>query len=104
MTKHELANRVVDITHVTNTDLGITRDVANACINATIAAIANAVARGDEVTLREFGTFQPKVRAAKTARNISAGTTMLIPEHIVPLFKPSDAFKKMVRAAKPLDK
>lgn len=42
--------------------------------------------------LRGFGTFQPKKRAEKKARNITAGTTIIVPAHEVAHFKPSKSF------------
>ena len=42
--------------------------------------------------IKEFGTFQPKKRAEKKARNITAGTTIIIPAHEVANFKPSKSF------------
>lgn len=103
MRKIELVDRVVDVTNVGNSELGINREVATACVNAAIAVIANAVARGEQVTLREFGTFKPHRRNAKTARDIGAGTPMLIPAHMIPLFEPSAAFKQMVRSSQPIE-
>ncbi len=48
------------------------------------------------IYLRGFGTFQVKERAEKTARNISKNTTIVIPAHNIPFFKPSAEFKKEV--------
>ena len=51
----------------------------------------------EDVYLRGFGSFIVKKRAQKTARNISKNTTMIIPAHNIPAFKPSDEFLKMVK-------
>lgn len=51
----------------------------------------------ENVYLRGFGSFIVKKRAQKTARNISKNTTMIIPAHNIPAFKPSDEFLKMVK-------
>ena len=51
---------------------------------------------GENVYLRGFGTFLLKHRAAKTARNISKNTTMIVPAHTIPAFKPSKAFQKSI--------
>lgn len=48
--------------------------------------------RKEPVYLRGFGTFQPKKRAEKKARNITAGTTIIVPAHEVAHFKPSKSF------------
>jgi DNA-binding protein HU-beta len=49
------------------------------------------------VFLRGFGSFKIKQRAEKTGRNISKNTTMIIPAHKVPVFKPSKAFVNQVK-------
>jgi DNA-binding protein HU-beta len=40
-----------------------------------------------------------KKRAQKTARNISKNTTIIIPEHNIPAFKPAKSFVAMVKEA-----
>lgn len=57
-----------------------------------INAIKECVQRKEPVYLRGFGTFQPKKRAEKKARNITAGTTIIVPAHEVAHFKPSKSF------------
>jgi len=61
-------------------------------ITHTLGVIKDAVYNGQDVTLRGFGTFQVKHRKAKSARNISAGTTIQIPARYVVAFKPSKDF------------
>ena len=52
---------------------------------------------GENVYLRGFGSFIVKKRAEKTGRNISKNTTLIIPEHFVPTFKPSKTFIEGVK-------
>ncbi len=65
--------------------------------------IKNSLAKGDNVYLRGFGSFIVKRRAEKTGRNISKNTTVIIPAHHVPAFKPAKTFtdkvKKSVKAS-----
>ena len=49
------------------------------------------------VYLRGFGSFVVKKRAQKTARNISKNTTIIIPEHNIPAFKPAKTFTIAVK-------
>jgi DNA-binding protein HU-beta len=49
------------------------------------------------VYLRGFGSFIVKERAAKTARNISKNTTITIPAHKIPAFKPSKQFVGVIK-------
>jgi DNA-binding protein HU-beta len=55
------------------------------------------MANGENVYLRGFGSFIIKVRKEKTARNISKNTTIKIPEHKIPAFKPAKTFMNEVR-------
>ena len=60
---------------------------------------------GKNVYLRGFGTFVVKKRAEKIGRNISKNTTVVIPAHFIPAFKPAKTFservKKNVKVAEP---
>ena len=58
--------------------------------------LSDAFDRGENVYLRGFGSFIVKQRAEKTARNISKNTTIIIPAHNIPAFKPAAEFKKEV--------
>jgi DNA-binding protein HU-beta len=49
------------------------------------------------VYLRGFGSFIVKKRAKKTARNISKNTTIIIPAHYIPAFKPAKSFVNKVK-------
>lgn len=55
--------------------------------------IKDSLIKDEPVFLRGFGTFLNKVRKAKPARNIAAKTTIVIPEHKIPYFKPAKDFK-----------
>ena len=59
--------------------------------------VKTSLGKEENVYLRGFGSFIVKKRAQKTARNISKNTTMIIPAHNIPAFKPSDEFLKMVK-------
>ena len=52
---------------------------------------------GEDVYLRGFGSFIVKKRAQKKARNISKNTTIVIPEHYIPAFRPSKKFVNRVK-------
>jgi DNA-binding protein HU-beta len=59
--------------------------------------IKNALKNGDNVYMRGFGSFIIKERAEKTGRNISKNTTIIIPAHKIPAFKPSKTFVNEVK-------
>ncbi|MBQ5836195.1 MAG: HU family DNA-binding protein, partial [Alistipes sp.] len=47
--------------------------------------------------LRGFGSFIIKTRAEKVARNISKNTTITIPAHNIPAFKPAKSFVAKIK-------
>ena len=86
MTKAEIIKKIAEQTGIAN------RDVA-ATVEAFMEEIRVSLADNKEnVYLRGFGTFSVKHRAAKTARNISKNTTLVIEAHDFPAFKPSKSF------------
>jgi DNA-binding protein HU-beta len=89
MTKEEIVKEVAVAT-------GVDRKEVAAIVESFMESVRNSVASGEPVFLRGFGTFSLKHRAAKPARNITAQTTILIPEKDIPHFKPCETFKKNV--------
>jgi DNA-binding protein HU-beta len=55
-------------------------------------SVKGSLVKNDNVYLRGFGSFIVKQRAQKTARNITKNTTLVIPAHKVPAFKPAKPF------------
>lgn len=66
-------------------------------VEAFMDSIKSAMANGDNVYLRGFGSFIVKKRAEKTGRNISRNTTLIIPAHNIPSFKPAKVFVNEVK-------
>lgn len=85
MTKADIVSEVAKAT-------GIERTAVQTVIEATMESIKNSVIKGEPVYLRGFGSFIIKHRAQKAARNITKKTTITIPAHNIPAFKPSKAF------------
>ena len=59
--------------------------------------VKDSLANDENVYLRGFGSFIIKTRSQKTARNISQNTTIIIPEHKIPAFKPAKVFMEQVK-------
>ena len=59
--------------------------------------VRKSLEEGQNVYLRGFGSFVVKKRAQKTGRNISKNTTIIIPAHNIPSFKPSKSFVEKVK-------
>ena len=85
MTKADIVNEISRTT-------GIEKVAVQATVEAFMESIKNSVVEGKNVYLRGFGSFIVKTRAQKTARNISKNTTIIIPEHNIPSFKPAKTF------------
>jgi len=90
MTKADIVNEISRST-------GIEKLVVQKTIETFMDTIKDSLIEGENVYLRGFGSFIVKARAAKTARNISKNTTITIPAHKVPAFKPSKAFTLEVK-------
>lgn len=93
MTKADIVARIARET-------GIEKEVAMSIVEAFMATVKESVIAGDSVYLRGFGSFIVKQRAMKVARNISENTTIVIPAHPVPAFKPAKMFLKAVKEGK----
>jgi DNA-binding protein HU-beta len=98
MTKADIVNEISEKT-------GIEKMTVQATIEAFMKTIRNSMVEGKNVYLRGFGTFVVKKRAEKIGRNISKNTTVVIPAHFIPAFKPaktfSDRVKRNVKTAEP---
>ena len=90
MTKAELAKKISAAT-------GVETVTVLPVIDSMMACIKDSLSKGEPVFLRGFGTFANKTRKAKTARNILARTTIVIPEHAEPSFKPCKEFKSIIK-------
>ena len=90
MTKADLVTDISDKT-------GVEKIAVQATIESFMQSVIDAMENGENVYLRGFGSFIVKKRAEKTGRNISKNTTLIIPEHYVPTFKPSKTFIEGVK-------
>lgn len=66
-------------------------------VEAFMESIKGALAENENVYLRGFGSFIIKKRAQKVARNISKNTTITIPAHNIPAFKPAKSFTAKIK-------
>ncbi|MCQ2244913.1 MAG: integration host factor subunit beta [Bacteroidaceae bacterium] len=86
MTKADVISAVV-------AETGIARADVTATIEGFMKVVKKAMIENrEDVYLRSFGTFAVKRRAEKLARNISKNTTVIVPAHDYPTFKPSKQF------------
>jgi len=90
MTKADIINEISKST-------GVEKVSVQKSVEAFMEAVKDSLTDGKNVYLRGFGSFIVKKRAEKTARNISKNTTIIIPEHFIPSFKPAKTFVSQVK-------
>lgn len=90
MTKADVVNEIAKNT-------GIDKATVLATVESFMEVIKGSLANKENVYLRGFGSFVVKERAQKTARNISKNTTIIIPAHSIPSFKPAKTFVSNVK-------
>ena len=86
-----------DIVSEISKNTGIEKLVVQTIVESSMDSIRKSLSKGDNVYLRGFGSFIIKKRAKKVARNISKNTSIIIPAHNIPAFKPADIFLDQVK-------
>jgi len=77
--------------------LGLEKNEVQATVESFMEEVKTSLEAGNNVYLRGFGSFIIKTRAEKTGRNISKNTTIKIPAHNIPAFKPAKTFVETVK-------
>ncbi len=90
MTKAEAIAAIADKT-------GVDKASVSTTLEAFFVTVKDSLSEGEALYIRGFGSFVNKKRAAKKARNISKQTTVTVPEHYVPSFKPSKEFVDLIK-------
>lgn len=90
MTKADIVSEIAKST-------GVEKVQVQAIVEAFMESIKTSLTQKNNVCLRGFGSFIVKKRAKKVARNISKNTTITIPEHNIPAFKPAKSFAAKVK-------
>ena len=90
MTKADIVAEIAEKTGLEKVDVQTT-------VEAFMKEVKESLEGGENVYLRGFGSFVIKERAEKTGRNISKNTTIIIPAHNIPSFKPAKVFVDSVK-------
>ena len=90
MTKADIVAEIAEKTGLEKIDVQTT-------VEAFMEEVKKALEEGENVYLRGFGSFVIKERAEKPGRNISKNTTIIIPAHNIPSFKPAKVFMEGVK-------
>lgn len=77
--------------------LGLEKSDVQGTVEAFMKEVKDSLESGNNVYLRGFGSFIVKARAEKLGRNISKNTTIKIPAHNIPAFKPAKVFVEGVK-------
>lgn len=90
MTKADIVNEI-------SKETGIDKFTVLKSVESFMTIVKKSLAKEQNVYLRGFGSFIIKQRAEKTARNISKNTSIVIPAHNIPSFKPAKTFNDMIK-------
>ena len=90
MTKAEIVSEISKTT-------GVDKASVLATVEKFMEIVKDSLVNGEHVYLRGFGSFIVKTRSETTARNSSKNTTIIIPEHKIPAFKPAKVFMNNVK-------
>ncbi len=90
MTKADLVSEISNKT-------GVDKAAVQVVVDSFMTTVKGSLLKKENVYLRGFGSFIIKERAKKTGRNISKGTTLIIPAHKIPAFKPAKSFSTIVK-------
>ena len=90
MTKAEVVSEISQKT-------GLEKIVIMTIVEELMGVVKGSLSEGENVYLRGFGSFIVRKRAEKTGRNISKNTTVIIPAHNIPAFKPAKSFMTDVK-------
>ena len=97
MTRSDLVDQLADqfgqLTH---------RDTEFA-VKTILDAMADALSRGHRIEIRGFGSFSINRRPPRVGRNPRSGEKVIIPEKLVPHFKPGKALREAVDQRLELD-
>lgn len=91
MTKADIVSKISE-------KLGLEKNDVQAVVESIMQEVKTSLEDGENVYLRGFGSFIIKTRAEKLGRNISKNTTVKIPAHNIPSFKPAKIFVEGVKA------
>ena len=93
MKKADLINLISEKTGVPKVDVLVS-------LESFFANVKQTLSEGENIYIRGFGSFITKKRAAKVGRNIKKNTSVYIPEHYIPAFKPAREFVDEVKKLK----
>lgn len=76
--------------------LGLSQRAAREAVDAVFETIKRSVVLGEKVAIPDFGTFERRLRAPRTARNPRTGERVKVPATRVAAFRPGTDFRSRV--------
>lgn len=89
MTKADLVEKIA-------VQVELSKKESEHVVNAVFRSIIDALAQGDKVELRGFGSFRTRLRDSRIGRNPKTGDKVDVPQKSVPFFKPGKHLKQLV--------
>lgn len=89
MTKKEMVRRLAG-------ELGIDQTLTRKIVQKTLDSIIDALMTEGRIELRNFGVFEVRTRAARTARNPKTNQQVIVPPRRVVVFQPGKNVAVMV--------
>ena len=94
MTKSELIERLAELQqHLSHSDVELG-------VKTIVEQMSQALAEGDRIEVRGFGSFSLHFRAPRMGRNPKTGESVALPGKYVPHFKPGKALRERVNTLK----
>lgn len=90
MTKADIVAQIAE-------EVGLEKNEVQKTVESFMENVKGSLTKVENVYFRGFGSFIVKERAEKTGRNISKNTTIIIPAHNIPSFKPAKTFVEDVK-------
>ena len=97
MTKSEL------IEILTQRQAHLKADDVDLAVKALLEMMGGALAEGDRIEIRGFGSFSLHYRPPRTGRNPKTGEAVALPGKHVPHFKPGKELRERVSGVQPVD-
>lgn len=92
--RQEVAVNRTELAEAVASKTGLDKKTSESAVEAVTGSIVSEIKSGNRVSIFGFGSFEPRARAARTARNPQTQQTVKVPASKTVAFKPASAFKQ----------
>lgn len=96
MTKSELMARLAEVFAEKHSDSALQAKDVEYSVKVLVDTMTRALAKGQRIEIRGFGSFDLNERPARTGRNPKTGERVHVPAKKVPHFKPGKELRERV--------